>query len=111
MNTRLEYLYREGHNYKQFNEVVIEGEFSLDHLRAHLYEGQYFMPSEVGLEDLQENPYRGCDHIWHELVSAEPTEDPPTAEVGAEELVARFRKAGAVKWETVTVNERMMEMA
>ncbi len=111
MNTRFEYLYRDGHNYKQYNEVVIQGLFTLDQLRPHLYEGQYFMPSEVGLEDLQEYPYRGCDHIWHELVSAEPTDDAPTVEVRADELMVRFRKAGAVKWETPAVNERMMEMA
>lgn len=111
MNTRFEYLYRDGHNFKQYNEVVIKGEFTLDQLRPHLYERNYFMPSEVGLDDLQEYPYRNCDHIWHQPVSAEPTKDAPTVEVAAEELVERFQKAGAVKWETDAVNERMMEMA
>ena len=111
MNTRFEYLYRDGHNYKQHNEVVIEGEFALDQLRPHLYEGEFFMPSEVGLEDLQDYPYRNCDHIWHQLVSAEPTEVVPTVEVRAKEFVERFQKAGEVKWETPMVNERMMEMA
>lgn len=110
MNTRFEYRYRDGQNYKLYSEVVIAGEFTLDQLRPHLYEGEFFVPSEVGLDDLQEYPYRSCDHVWHELVSAEPTEDAPTVEVRAEELVARFRKAGAVKWETAGVNERMMEM-
>ena len=111
MNTRFEYLYRDGHNYKQYNEVVIQGEFTLEQLRPHLYEGEFFMPSEVGLEDLQEYPYRNCDHIWHQLVSAESTEDAQTVETSAEELVARFRQAGAAKWDTPLVNERMMEMA
>lgn len=111
MNTRFEYLYRDGHNYKQYNEVVIRGEFTLEQLRPHLYEGEFFMPSEVGLDDLQEYPYRNCDHIWHQLVSAEPTEDAPTVEVTAEEMAERFQKAGAVKWETAAVNERMMEVA
>lgn len=111
MNTRFEYMYRDGHNYKQYNEVVIQGEFTLDELRPHLYEGEFFMPSEVGLEDLQEYPYRNCDHIWHQLVSAELTEDVPTVEVRADELVARFQNAGAVKWDTPMVNERMAEIA
>jgi len=110
MNTRFEYMYRDGQNYKQYNEVVIKGEFTLDQLRPHLYEGEFFMPSEVGLDDLQEYPYRNCDHVWHQLVSAEPTEDAPTAEVDADELVAGFRKAGALKWETALVDERMMEI-
>ena len=111
MNTRFEYMYRDGENYKQYNEVVIQGEFTLDQLRPHLYEGEFFMPSEVGLEDLQGYPYRNCDHIWHQLVSAEPTEDAAAVEMGAEEFVARFRKAGAEKWDTPLVNERMMELA
>ena len=110
MNTRFEYMYRDGGNYKQFNEVVIKGEFSLEQLRPHLYNGDFFVPSEVGLEDLQEYPYQDYDHVWHELDSAEPTEDEPTVEISAEEIVSRFSAAGAVKWETRTVFNRMMEM-
>lgn len=111
MNTRFEYMYRDGENYKEYNEVVIKGKFILEQLQPHLYDGEFFMPSEVGLEDLQEYPYRRCDHIWHQPVSAEATDDAPTVEVSAAELVARFRDAGAVKWDTPTVNERMVEMA
>lgn len=111
MNTRFEYMYRDGENYKQFNEVVIQGEFTLDQLRPHLYDGDFFMPSEVGLDDLQEYPYRNCDHIWHQLVSAEPTEDAPTVEMSADEVVVRFQNAAEQKWETPLVNERMVEMA
>lgn len=110
MNTRFEYMYRDGQNYKQYNEVVIAREFTLDQLRPHLYEGEFFVPSEVGLDDLQEYPYRSCDHVWHGLVSAEPTSGTPTVDVSAEELVERFREAGAVKWETAGVYERMVEI-
>lgn len=110
MNTRFEYLYRDGENYKQYNEVVIEGEFTLEQLQPHLYWGQFFMPSEVGLEDLQQHPYRDCDHVWHELCSAEPTWDEPTIELNAGEIVSRFCAAAAVEWETRTVSSRMMEL-
>ena len=109
MNTRFEYMYRDGGNYKKFNEVVIKGEFNLEQLRPHLYNGDFFVPSEIGLEDLQEYPYQDYDHVWHELDSAEVTEDEPTVEVSAEEIVSRFSAAGAVKWETETVFKRMME--
>lgn len=111
MNTRFEYQYRDGHNYKQYNEVVIGGEFTLGQLRPYLYEGAFFVPSEVGLNDLQEEPYGACDHVWHELVSAEPTEDVATVELRAKELVARFRAAGAVGWETAGVFARMGDLA
>ncbi len=109
MNTRFEYRYRDGENYKQFGEVVIKGEFTLEQLRPHLYEGDFFVPSEIGLEDLQEYPYQDYDHVWHELDSAEPTEDEPTVELTAEEIVSRFSAAGAVGWDTETVSKRMTE--
>lgn len=109
MNTRFEYRYRDGENYKKFGEVVIKGEFTLEQLRPHLYEGDFFVPSEIGLEDLQEHPYQDYDHVWHELDSAEPTEDEPTVELTAEEIVSRFSAAGAVEWKTETVFKRMME--
>jgi hypothetical protein len=109
MNTRFEYRYRDGENYKKFGEVVIKGEFTLEQLQPHLYEGDFFVPSEIGLEDLQEHPYQDYDHVWHELDSAEPTEDEPTVELTAEEIVSRFSAAGAVEWKTETVFKRMME--
>lgn len=109
MNTRFEYRYRDGENYKKFGEVVIKGEFTLEQLQPHLYEGDFFVPSEIGLEDLQEYPYQDYDHAWHELDSAEPTEDEPTVELTAEEIVSRFSAAGAVEWKTETVFKRMME--
>jgi len=109
MNTRFEYMYRDGENYKQYNEVVLEGAFTLDQLRPYLYEGQFFLPSEVGLDDLQEYPYRHCDHIWHEMVSADLTDDAPTVEVRAEEFVARFERAGGTKWANAAVNARSID--
>lgn len=109
MNTRFEYRYRDGEGYKKFGEVVIKGEFTLEQLRPHLYEGDFFVPSEVGLEDLQDIPYQDYDHVWHELDSAEPTADEPTVGLTAEELVSRFRAAGAVGWDTEMVAKRMTE--
>ena len=111
MNTRFEYMYRDGENYKQYAEVVIKGALTPEQLRPYLYDGQFFLPSEVGLEDLQEYPYRHYDHIWHEPVAADPTNDAPTVEVRAEDLVARFQHAGRTKWKTPTVKQRMLEMA
>lgn len=110
MNTRLEYMYRDGHNYKQFNEVVIAGEITIDQLRPCYYEGQFFVPSEVGLEDLQVFPYRDCDHIWHEILETTRTQDVPTAAVTAKSLFERFQQAAAVEWNTTLVNERMSDM-
>ena len=111
MNTRFEYLYRDGENYKQYGEVVIGGAFTLAELQPHLYEGQFFMPSEVGLDDLQEYPYRNCDHVWHELASAEPTSDTPTSDLSANAFLQCMKAAARARWDTDTVRRRMMEIA
>ncbi|MCF6285901.1 MAG: hypothetical protein L3K26_11995 [Candidatus Hydrogenedentes bacterium] len=110
MNTRLEYMYRDGENYKQFGEVVLAGEVTIAQLKPHLYEGGFFMPSEVGLEDLQETPYLACDHVWHELEETVPIDNAPTVDISAKELLIRFKAAGRVKWDTKTVAARMMEV-
>jgi hypothetical protein len=109
MNTRIEYMYRDGENYKQFREVILVGEVTIAELRPHYYEGSFFIPSVVGLEDLQRTPYLACDHVWHEIVGAEPTDESPTVDISANVLLARFKAAGKVKWETEDVFTRMME--
>lgn len=111
MNTQIEYMYRDGENYKQFREVILVGEVTIAELKPHYYEGSFFMPSEVGLNDLQEPPYLACDHVWHELEEAEPTDESPTVDILAKELLARFKATGKVKWETEAVSSRMMEFS
>ena len=111
MNTRLEYMYRDGENYKQHGDVVVRGELTLAELKPHFHDYEFFIPSEVGLEDLQNTPYLACDHVWHELHVAEPTDEAPTVNISAQELLARFKAAGSVKWETEAVNARMMEFS
>ncbi|MGA3028249.1 MAG: hypothetical protein ABSF98_26165 [Bryobacteraceae bacterium] len=71
MNTRIEYLYRDAGNFKQFASVVLEGEITTrdrEAIAAALDSGEYFIPSQVGLGDLQAPfPDPDLDHVWHEL--------------------------------------------
>ena len=73
MNTKIAYMYRDGSNYKQCDEVVFEGEITEVELRTILDnrdEGQFFIPSQVGMEDLQPRMLSypsDADHVWHEL--------------------------------------------
>jgi hypothetical protein len=88
-NTRLTYRYRDEHNYKCTTSLVLAGEptpATLRELRGGLSEGEWFIPSQVGLEDIQDalqqfdsphsiaeyeaEPSLDPDHPWHEL---EPT--------------------------------------
>ena len=106
MNTQLEYLYRDAGNYKWFSEVVIVGTLELENIESYLYEHQFFIPSEVGLSDLQPEELTEDDHIWHEIVSLNETVDEPTVKISAVELVEGFKAAYAVEWNWFEVMKR-----
>jgi hypothetical protein len=53
----------------------------------------FFIPSEVGLPDLQDDEFTVNDHIWHEIETIELTEDNPTSDITAALLIEKFRKA------------------
>ena len=98
MNTTIEYLYRDASNYKKWNRVVIRGELSseqLERIEACL-DGDYFVPRSVGLPEHRITDYRtDDDHCWFEWEVcdvAELTEELPTIDMSAEELVRRFEQ-------------------
>lgn len=101
MNTYIEYLYRDGENNKVQTRIVLPGELTLEEIKPFLDMGMYFIPYQVGLEDLQGNFQHGAalnadyDHPWHEMETVELTEVLPTVEMTAEELLARF---ASVEW-------------
>ncbi len=114
MNTRIAYLYRDGANYKQHHDVVVDGELSLDGLKSFLVDGMFFIPHDVGLPDLQHCfADQGCgfpsddDHIWHELVAAEPTNDLPAVEIHAADLIVKFRTASDNGWNLTGALKRL----
>ena len=108
MNTKINYMYRDGSNYKQLETVVFEGEITDNEktqIKEALEEGQYFIPSQVGLEDLQERMGdRGAafptedDHVWHELNIEDISlgDDEPTETFDIHELVKEFK---SITWD------------
>lgn len=85
MQTMLEYLYRDGGNYELFGEAVFAGEISEAERAAFVQAcdvGQYFIASQIGLEDLQprmEGFYDAtCDHVWSEFACFTLTDKPAT---------------------------------
>jgi len=84
--TILEYQYRDAGNYKAFGELLLEGEMTpndLADLTPYLYDGEYFIPEEVGIQPLQPLLWEEFgsanedDHGWHIFVG--------TREAGIEE--------------------------
>lgn len=106
MNTKLTYLYRDGSNYKQWDEVIVAGSLDRDAITRCLWEGDFFIPQAAGLPPLQDRfAAQGYDfpneddHAWHEIESLEPTEDPPTLDITAADLAQRFKQASEHGWE------------
>lgn len=86
-NTKIEYLYRDIANWKQYGEAIFRGEITEEEKNAildNLHEGNFFIPSQVGLNSLQEGmpkESKDMNHIWHDLdaddiklTSEEPTQ-------------------------------------
>lgn len=87
MNTKIEYMYRDAENYKEYETVIIPGEITKEQkelIKNNLDDNENFIPSQVGLEDLQPrmiNFPSESDHIWHEFDISENdllTDEPPT---------------------------------
>lgn len=104
-NTALHYLYRDARNYKAGTRVVLAGApdaAGIAAITAALDGGEFFIPSQVGLRDLQRDLSPRLyedDHVWHELQAGADitaTEDPATESFGFAELVERFR---TVTWD------------
>jgi hypothetical protein len=79
-HTLIEYMYRDASNYKQTNVVLLDGrltEAQIEKILASLDDKQFFIPGQVGLQDLQGEFEHGAgwheqdDHVWHELQTIE----------------------------------------
>jgi predicted secreted hydrolase len=82
MNTKLAYTYACAANYKEFAEVILEGELTAGEVNPFLHEGEFFLPTECGLEDLSRNSglrHKIYDHPWHRIAALTPTEEAENA--------------------------------
>ena len=106
MNTRIDYLYRDSGNFKKYLSVVLTGEIAPDALNDYFHEGSFFIPSEVGLTDLQPNPFTTYDHIWHEIEEVAFTNNPPTVLIQAANFLSDFIIASSNSWNEKEVYSR-----
>ena len=105
-NSKIYYLYRDASNYKYFNEIIIYGALRLEDLKPFFHDHQFFVPSEVGLLDLQPEIFTIDDHIWHELYSIEPTNVKPSIDMTANEFIKLFESLHAQEWNEFEVFKR-----
>ncbi|HEY5305203.1 MAG TPA: hypothetical protein VIJ52_00855 [Pseudolabrys sp.] len=119
-NTKIGYLYRDADNYKQFKAVVLEGRLSrasIIRMYNAIFGYNLFIPSDVGLQDLQplfENGWEiEADHPWHELHEIAYVDDPATSDehqdiMTVTELVARWPTT-AQGWDNPGAEARLIE--
>lgn len=104
MNTRVEYLYRDASNYKQWGEVVFRGDCdaTLQHrLTATLDSGAFFVAHQVRLPELFfSDALYADDHCLHELAEVSATEEPANDAFDRTiaEFVAEMEVALAAGW-------------
>jgi hypothetical protein len=107
MNTSITYQYRDASNYKEFDAVVIGGSLSLNDIEEYLYDKEFFIPSEIGLKDLQPENLNQDDHIWHEIVEISHTQEKPTVNITADKIISNFRKASLNEWNILEASKRI----
>jgi len=100
MNIKLTYLYRDGGNYKNFNEVIFTNEKEKDIseirnvIKSKLIDDRWFYADQWGLPDLHFIEYkydRNVDVDWHELENIELTDDISSDSLDIETLLKVLR--------------------
>lgn len=97
-NTKIYYLYRDASNYKKGNVAIVEGaitEEQIDTIMECLDCGEYFIPRQVGLPEVQFGKITEDDHCWFELCreNFDPTDEEADTGMDVEELVKKFLAA------------------
>lgn len=99
LNLKLNYMYRDGANYKQFGWVIFSNPGFLSPRRAaglfkeKLISGEYFVPQDWGLARLQKHAYDPeIDHEWHEFEDFEWTEEDATDDREISEFLNEIKK-------------------
>ena len=107
-NTKINYIYRDGCNYKMQNEAVLKGEFKPEDLAyiESVQDCELFIPEQVGLHITRpSDEYTEDDHCWAELFpedDIELTDEEPTEELTGKltwvQFIENFKKVEETGW-------------
>ena len=101
MNLKFAYLYRDGANYKNYNEVIFSNSNNRPVaevetvIREALIDGTWFVAKKWNLTDMHfvEYPWdSGIDHDWHEFDYIEETSELPTEKIPIEEFLSKIQE-------------------
>lgn len=68
-DTIIEYMYRDAGNYKFYGTFCLSGSLTKKEIEQYLINGEYFIPTEVGLNSLVPSHMNSDDHMLHEFIS------------------------------------------
>ena len=115
MNTRIEYAYRDGANYKASGHIIVSGEPGEDLVQrltdACMDEDEhaFFVPESVGMARLPTWEWDDeVDHPFHTLEDVVPTDEPPTDARALVDLVKDFESKD---WTQESVDHPMVSGA
>ncbi len=94
---KVHYTYRDASNWKFWGAAVVDGELSLEQLQPYLFDKYFFVPHEVGLTHLLDQPMNEDDHYLHSFEDFERVTG-EEATYSTEELVNRFKAAHERGW-------------
>jgi len=90
-------LYRDAANFKCWGSFVVKGDLSVSDLTPHLIDGEFFIPSRIGIPDLTPEVWTEFDHEYHEIDAVEWTAPAPFA-FSASHLVELMRSQSVNEW-------------
>ena len=97
-NIKLNYLYRDGSNYKQFGYVVfsnpnkVEVKIIRAIINESLIDGEFFIADKWGMPSLFFEMQNEDDHEWHEFESIEITNESPNTALPIEDFISNLEK-------------------
>ena len=97
MLTEISYMYRDASNYKFYGSLIVEGRIAAPDLEPYLFDAEFFVPHEVGLDHLLDMPMNQDDHYLHTFTGFTPAKagEPHCT---ASDLVSRFKIANERGW-------------
>lgn len=96
-NTEVEYMYRDGSNYKFHGSFIIEGELKKDDIKEYLHDFEFFVPHEIGLQHLLNLPMNQDDHYLHTFESFKETKEVKFV-CTAKEFIRKMKHASENGW-------------
>lgn len=94
MNTKIEYMYRDTSNYKQYDEVIVAGQISWEEFSRYLDVNNCFDSEQIGLPNLakkfKDYPTED-DHCYHELIAISPTTENAEMSLSISKLIKRYK--------------------